>query len=77
MDFVGGQSLKREQEVGRIPCITIPNIFMLDLELKVRQGRNVFFKPMILPKNELTKSLFLPNSTVIELLCSFFGRIRG
>ena len=43
--------------------------------LKVRQSRNVLFKPTILPKNEQMNSGFLPNSTMIELFRSFFGRI--
>ena len=30
--------------------------------LKVRQRRNVSFKPTILPENERTNSVFLPNS---------------
>ena len=45
--------------------------------LKVRQSRNVFFKPTILPKNEGMNSVFLPNSTMIALFRLFFGRIRG
>ena len=45
--------------------------------IKVRQSRNVFFKLTILPKKERKNSVFLPNSTMIELFCSFFGRIRG
>ena len=45
--------------------------------LKVRQSRNVSFKPTILPKNELINSGFFPNSTKIELIHSFFGRIWG
>ena len=43
--------------------------------LKVRQSRNAFFKPTILPKNERTNSVILPKSTMTELFCSFFGRI--
>ena len=45
--------------------------------IKVRQSRNVSFKPTILPKNERTNSVFLPNSTKNEFVRSFFGRIRG
>ena len=45
--------------------------------IKVKQSRNVFFKPTIPPKNKQTKSFFLPNSTVIELFCSWFGKIWG
>ena len=45
--------------------------------VKVRQSRNGFFKPTILPKNEQTNSVFLPNSTKNEFVHSFFGRIRG
>ena len=52
-------------------------VFKGKFSLKVRQSRNVFFKPTILPKNERTNSFFLPNSTMIELFRSFFGRIRG
>ena len=40
--------------------------------LKVWQSRNAFFKPRILPKNEQMDSVFLPNSTMIELFHSFF-----
>ena len=34
--------------------------------LKVRQSRNVFFKPTILPKNERMILSFLPNSTTYD-----------
>ena len=39
--------------------------------LKVRQSRNVFFKPTILPKNEQTNSVFLPNSTMSNSFVRF------
>ena len=45
--------------------------------LEVRQICNVFFKPTILPKTERTNSFFWPNSPMIELFRSFFGRIQG
>ena len=45
--------------------------------LKVRQSRNVSFKPMILPKNKRTNSVFFPNSTKNEFVHLFFERIRG
>ena len=50
---------------------------LTDVYLKVRQSRNVSFKPMILPKQERMNSGFLPNSTKNEFVRSFFGRIRG
>ena len=46
-------------------------------KLKVKQSRNVFFKPPILPKNEQTNLVFLPNSIMIILFRSSFGRIWG
>ena len=56
-------------------------IYKLGLLLKVKQSRNVFFKPTILPKKERTNLVFLPNSItciiMIILFRSFFGRIRG
>ena len=45
--------------------------------LKVRQSRNVFFKPMSLPKKEKKNRVILPNGTMIELFSLVFGRIRG
>ena len=42
--------------------------------LKVRQFRNNFWYPRILPKNEWTNSFFLPNS---EFVRSFFGKIQA
>ena len=51
--------------------------YLISILLKVRQSRNGFFKPMILPKNERTNSVSLPNSTMNKFVCSFFGRIRG
>ena len=43
--------------------------------LNLRQSHKVFFKLMILPKNNPRNSLFLPNSTKIEFFCLFFGRM--
>ena len=41
------------------------------LLLKVRQSRNVSFKPTILPKNERMNSVFLPNSTMSNSFVHF------
>ena len=43
--------------------------------LKVRQNRNGFFKRTIDPKNK--RKIFLPKSTMIELIRLFFGGIPG
>ena len=48
----------------------------LPLVIKVRQSRNVFFKSTILPKNEQMDSVFLPNSTMIELFRSFLEELE-
>ena len=45
--------------------------------LKVRQNRNVSFKPTIPPKNERTNSVLLPNNTInAEFFRLLLGRIR-
>ena len=43
--------------------------------LKVRQNRNVFFKLPVDPKNK--RKIFLPKSTMIELIRLFFGGSQG
>ena len=45
--------------------------------LKVRQCRNVFFQADYSSKKRTNEFIFLPNSTMIELFRSFFGRIVG
>ena len=45
--------------------------------LKGQTKLQCFCKQTLLPKNDQTNSVFLPNSTMIELFLSFFERIKG
>ena len=58
---------------------TTEDMTVIAVVLKVRQSRNVSFKPTILPKKRTNEFVVfcLNNSTKNEFVRSFVGRIRG